>query len=166
MAAKSCGSMSSWCIGLKAGPAAFPDRVRPGATGCVPVISGATNPFSAFAITCASSCCPAPGLAACDGFQRNASGTNPQVLWDPDPRQCVGGHGRYQGLRGPAPRSYNGDRNRWMENAERPKLLCAALAMARGLTVTPLPRVGNPRVGPSADDLRSPISIRLYVTYR
>jgi hypothetical protein len=29
--------------------------VRPGAPGCPPVISGDTNPFSAFAITCASS---------------------------------------------------------------------------------------------------------------
>jgi hypothetical protein len=43
--------MSSWCIGLKAGPAGFPERVRPGATGCPPgVVSGVINPLSAFAM--------------------------------------------------------------------------------------------------------------------
>src|SRR5215216_4422065 len=57
MDAKSCGSMSSCCIGLKAGPAGFPERVRPGAAGCPPCwVSGETVPFSAFAIKCASSC--------------------------------------------------------------------------------------------------------------
>jgi len=41
-------------MGLKAGPAGLPDRVRPGA-GCPPTNSGDTNPFSTFAIPDVSS---------------------------------------------------------------------------------------------------------------
>src|SRR5688572_30627495 len=99
MDAKSFGSMSSWCIGLKAGPAGFPERVRPGA-GCAPgVISGVTNPLSAFAINCASS------------YVRRRFPPR-----DPDNRPSnvalvsgfvLGGRNGYlqpEGLRGPAPR--------------------------------------------------------------
>src|SRR5687768_6503286 len=62
MAANSCGSMSSCCIGLKAGPAGFPERVRPGTAGCPPGwVSGKTVPLSTFGINCASSSSKRPG---------------------------------------------------------------------------------------------------------
>src|SRR5688572_7806652 len=87
--ANSAGSISSCCMGLNAGPAGLPARVRPGAPGCPPVVSGDTNPFSAFAITCESSYLP-------DTHRVAVLGTAPCRL-------C-----RFL-LRGPAPRGYNGD---------------------------------------------------------
>ena len=47
--------MSSWCIGLKAGPAGLPALVRAGGLGCSPTVSGANTPSSTFAMPCASS---------------------------------------------------------------------------------------------------------------
>src|SRR6187455_3047296 len=51
----SFGSISSWCIGLKAGPAGLPALVRAGAPGWSPIFSGETTPLSAFAMCIA---CP------------------------------------------------------------------------------------------------------------
>ena len=88
--------MSSWCIGLKAGPAGFPERVRPGATGCPPADSGVTNPLSAFAITCASS-----SIIVSDALRRSSFDV-------PRARSDCRLSRRFL-LRGPAPRGYNGD---------------------------------------------------------
>src|SRR5262245_7254346 len=118
MDAKSCGSISSWCIGLKAGPAGFPERVRPGATGCPPAVSGVINPSSAVAIYLrvllvlrSSRRCPRIRVR----LERPASAFPSSCKRDPE---CVeglpfdnaqGNLERDERLRGPAPRGYNGD---------------------------------------------------------
>src|SRR5262245_28503439 len=95
--------MSSWCMGLNAGPAGLPERVRPGAPGCPPVVSGDTNPFSAFAITSASSSLPITLRAS---TCRARSGLCRFLLpFD----YAQGNLEPAEGLRGPAPRGYNGD---------------------------------------------------------
>src|SRR5688500_16950007 len=118
MAANSCGSMSSCCIGLKAGPAGFPERVRPGTAGCPPGwVSGKTVPLSTFGINCASSSSKRPGgwhpgslgvvagyrlLLACD-LRR------PGYSFDYAHLSTLLKVTAIEGLRGPAPHSYNGD---------------------------------------------------------
>jgi hypothetical protein len=105
--------MSSWCIGLKAGPAGFPARVRPGA-GCAPgVVSGVNNPLSAFAIyvrVLLSLESSSKTLSrqrpstwpSCQGSFR-ATGNVPLDIARDNPEASI------EGLRGPAPRGYNGD---------------------------------------------------------
>src|SRR5262245_52515373 len=109
--ANSAGSISSCCMGLNAGPAGLPARVRPGAPGCPPVVSGDTNPFSAFAITCASSYLPDTHRVAVLGTA--LSGLCRFLLPIRLARCSValaqGNPEQVEGLRGPAPRGYNGD---------------------------------------------------------
>ena len=137
MDANSCGSMSSWCIGLKAGPAGLPGSGASRCRGLSARRFGRHQPVLCIRhyvrvlltyldcpFDCAQGLCTARRRARCRFL-----------------------------LRGPAPRGYNGDGE-----------CTVGTARSAGRRTREGGRGSHPT--PSADDCPSPISIRLYVTYR